>query len=298
MDEKIEKVSKETPKFTEPKVRKDKIWKIIALMTVCAIVFGAVGYYAGQGKDENTNIAEATKTADLSSIIQTATNTATASATKTTDITSNWKTYSNDKYGISFKYPDSVGSPTATEYAKGDVPTPVDKTSVKFDYEKGKEIYLDLTKVSDYADSTASENYNKLASVYDSKSATGAEKLWVPPSNAGIMAASTPKYIESADGKFRGVYYYANVGQDYGVAIEAKAVLTDKTNVVQFAFHGVTNQEMKYNCFFGAQQCSQDKLTEQFEEFKTYVNGLDDSSSETVIKEFTLTFRAMVQSVK
>lgn len=99
MDDKIEKAPEQTPKFTEPKVRQDKIWKAVALIAVCAVVFTAVGYYAGQNNPKEENTAEATKTTDLSSIIQTKTTTSSASAT--VDVTENWKTYANDKYGFS-----------------------------------------------------------------------------------------------------------------------------------------------------------------------------------------------------
>lgn len=71
---------------------------IIYTVIVSAIVFGALGYWLG-GK--NNTATTTTKTA-------TATVTAAASVTATstaTDVTAGWKTYTNDTYGVNFKYP-------------------------------------------------------------------------------------------------------------------------------------------------------------------------------------------------
>jgi len=78
---------------------------IVLLGVLVALVFGISGYYLGlkTGIDKKTS---ATATASA-----TATSTAVASvspkASATADETANWKTYTNDKYGFSFKYPNT-----------------------------------------------------------------------------------------------------------------------------------------------------------------------------------------------
>jgi len=85
----------EKPKFTDSKVRGDKIWKAIALIVVAGAVFGYIGYWYGNGKTTETTdsgnvcpVTSATTTPRPSATATTSartstTSTATTSATTT-----------------------------------------------------------------------------------------------------------------------------------------------------------------------------------------------------------------------
>jgi hypothetical protein len=65
------------------------------------------------------------------------------------------------------------------------------------------------------------------------------EAIYLPPTNAGVIAGTQPTYIENFDGSWRGFYYYASVGQndvefesDTKTANHILAVLTDGDGVI------------------------------------------------------------------
>lgn len=82
-----------------------KIITTVIITVSTAIVFLALGYWAGTLQSEEAETA--TDTTALSSATTTASSVAStsASATASTTSTADWKTYTNSEYGFSFKYP-------------------------------------------------------------------------------------------------------------------------------------------------------------------------------------------------
>ncbi|MFH1855069.1 MAG: hypothetical protein ABH810_01535 [bacterium] len=83
----------------KPKGSKTGMW--ILVLIIVAIVFGSAGYYVGKVRSKSKPETPVAQTATLSSA------TATVTTTATTD-TTGWKTYTNEKYGFSFKYPATL----------------------------------------------------------------------------------------------------------------------------------------------------------------------------------------------
>lgn len=86
-----------------------KVVLTVILLLLTAGLFLAIGFQMGKTTVETTSTATVTATA--TGAIRSATATATTSATNTT---ANWKTYTSDRFGFSFKYPNN--------YVLGDSP--------------------------------------------------------------------------------------------------------------------------------------------------------------------------------
>ncbi|MCX6809145.1 MAG: hypothetical protein NTZ65_00075 [Candidatus Berkelbacteria bacterium] len=181
MAEENEKI--EQPKFTDPKVRPDKIWKAILLIVATVLVFGYIGIWYGREnpKKETETTATVSATAVSSATTSATTAKSATSSTSATPETASWKTYTNDTYGFSFKYPSdwtfqqdgtiiNVNSPenqalknkidSNTMYGEGYSPTIMFRTFVSAsDYvNQGNPSVKSTKTVSEYMSSIATAN--------------------------------------------------------------------------------------------------------------------------------------------
>ncbi|MDP2587429.1 MAG: hypothetical protein Q8P33_01470 [bacterium] len=154
-----------------------------------------------------------------------------------------WETYSDRSYLVDFEYPpewaplevfDDYQSffsdlvSTEVEFAAGAADYRSLSISTLSDLE-----FLDLEPVTDAVAT--------LKSVYASKNAEGIAQAPLPLLvNAGIFYNTDPVYVQSASGSYRGVYYFAQIGNGLpqtGPEIQLPAlvmVLTNGDEVVQF----------------------------------------------------------------
>lgn len=252
-----------------------KVPGLILTIVVIGAVVACAGYYYLKHKTETETNNDQTSEINISSTAL--------------DPTAGWKTYSDSTYGLTFKYPADWTAPTYESVKANDS----GMISVNYDYLdfKGSSTkYLiksvEISKTTDYP-TTLQSKVNALLSVYNNKNLATASKLWLPGGNASIIAASAPTYLETSDGTFRGIYYFANIGQDYSTNLDCLVLITDGTNIIQFHIAMNSDNAVQYQ-----------NSTGQNSEFNTYVQSLDLNSSETIVKEFKDIFKLMAQSLQ
>ena len=106
MDEEKSEIEEEKQVSAEPVAKKSMLGLWVVIVVVLLIIVGTLAYWLGKNAstdDQTTLTPVATGSVDM----LTATAPADDSATTTTDVTADWKTYTNDTYGVSFKYPKS-----------------------------------------------------------------------------------------------------------------------------------------------------------------------------------------------
>lgn len=284
-----------------------KIWVVLITVLVTAGLIGGGGYYYLNKKFSDEKATLNKQISDLNDEIDALKNPASSSSTTdttaTADPTSDWKTYTNAKYGISFKYPKSWVIDDDTYSAQNiDEMIPVNQQNVNFDRgvkligeDTNKKVYVDLTTIADYAGVEGTgEDIAAIKSVYANKSVGTVSKLWLPPSNAGIMAEVPPVYFETADGKYRGIVTFSNIGQDYNASLDCMIILTDNTSIFQLRAHDVSDKGNEY--FEGA---TADNFEIAATNYQNYLKGLTlASTTETVIKDYVDTFKYIALSIK
>jgi len=217
---------------------------------------------------------------------------ATTTDSTTTNETKDWKTYTNDIYGVTFKYPKNWT--TKTESVKsGDGPILVDYDIVSIST-GDKKYYISEVDISKYSDYKKTSDYDyeadveKIKKVYSTKSLVGTEKLMLPPVNATVMASNTPNYIQTSDAKYRGIYYFANIGQDVSTMLDCVIILTDGTsNIIQFHF-AMLSDKLDVDSNRGTIDS----------QFSNYVQSLNTNSNETIVENFNIIYKQMALSVK
>lgn len=295
--------------------KKTSIFLIILLCILVAVLGGSVSYYFltnahdqetqalnDQADQLESNIAKLraeTKITELKST-ETPTTTTITPTIKEVDPTADWKTYTDAHYNISFKYPKTWKTPTAgfNDASSGeDLLIPLSQQWVNFDESAfDKTVSANITNYTDLAsyyskgsESKTATSLDILKTVFKNKSATGAEKLAVFPINAATMAASAPTYIENKDAKWRGVYYFANIGQAYTTNLDCLIVMTDgASKVVQFHFMLPSDKASQY----------QATVEQENSSYVKYVNSLTSSSDETIVQNYKNIYQYIIKSLQ
>lgn len=209
-------------------------------------------------------------------------------------ITDKWPTYQDEKYRLSFHYPLDWLTPTTTEIKKDPaIPTALfNYNSLNF----GSTDKIKLILLSGYETyiGTARENdLNKIKKVYLDKDPKGLGGIWLPPAEAAIFAPSTAYYIETYDKKWRGIYYFASIGQVFNTNLNLIAILTDgigKIFQLQISVDSVRKLE------FEARNISKEETQR---EFFDYVKSLSNTyTDEPLIKSFNETYKYIILNLK
>ncbi|OQA03404.1 MAG: hypothetical protein BWY68_00744 [bacterium ADurb.Bin400] len=219
--------------------------------------------------------------------------TETARSTSADEDAVKWKVYTSQRYGVSFKYPSSWPEATGRYYeGEPNTPSPVSAETVTFGEQwNGKYTirYVALSKYSDYTVDALKNMPSQLKQVYDSQNVGSIVPVIYPPANAATMAATRATYIETEDDRFRGYYYFASMGQDYGPYIDCIVVLTDgKDKIVTFHIAQYSDKKAQY-----------DNGMDGGSPYYDYVKTLTaESKNETAITEFNDIFKPMALSLK
>jgi hypothetical protein len=203
-------------------------------------------------------------------------------------------THSEPGFRIRFSYPVSWGKAKTEKWVKDDISVLVDETYVSF--EGGSAGYdirgVGFSKIASYS-AEYKTGIDLMKRVYAQRSAAGIvadRAVEVPPVNAGWMAVTAPRYIESADGTFRGVYQFASIAQDVSPNVDCVITLYDgKESIVRL--HVARQSDNPQYTFQKIQSESGMKA------FHRYIAGLTESSNETVVREFSGMYREIAKSL-
>lgn len=219
-----------TPQVTEtpqpPATQRNNLSLITGIVVLVALLVGG-GVYLYEKHQQTLGTQNLQAQLDsLTSQLATKTTptpvaTASTAATPvpTADPTTTWKTYSDTTYKVSFKYPTTWSVPTAqllTQTADGPW---WNQGQSEIDFNEYAHVVslssFSTYEAATYTDPTPKANLQILKDIFAARKSTSNTPLWLPPSNAGIIYHGTKHYIESSDGKWRGEYYFAQIGQSY-----------------------------------------------------------------------------------
>lgn len=261
--------------YLEKAPTRSKLPVIFFAIVATAILIG-VGIYA-MNRNQSKPAVQPSITIAPTPAPTSTTTTATETTTKTTpasppapavDPTASWKPYSDTEYGVSFKYPTTwpaFAASTIKENADGPF-WEFNANLLNFgNYDKTVELSTyDSYRKSANSDAALNIEVDRLAKLFTTKNADTAPAFWLPPSNATIAYHTTPIYIENKTGTYRGVYYFAAIGQDtpgqengaYKLN-DFMLVLTDGTSkIFQFQeFSNVKNQDADTAAYEPATSC-------------------------------------------
>ncbi len=199
--------------------------------------------------------------------------------------------YSNPEFRIRFSYPSSWGKAQAEKYPKSDM-LAVDETDVTFEgLKQGYEIRsVVLTRLSSYgADCKAA--IDNIKKVYSQRNVNGVPVILLPPPNAGVAAHTSPRYIENAGGSFRGMYYFASIGQDVASYVDSMIILFNgRDDIVTIHISRLSD-----NPAYSFQKIQNEKT---FQAFKTHIKNLTETSPETTAREFNEIYKEIARSVE
>lgn len=198
--------------------------------------------------------------------------------------TADWKKYSNTDYGISFDYPASWSPLRVDQATEQDLPMAMKYTILSFN--KSLEINIDLSKYGNYKNPSYISDVQRLKEIFTTKKSRETDTLWLPPQPAAIVSHTPVQYIETPNGIFRGVYYFARINQNDDFAISDElhnlvVVLSDGKSTIFQVMVGNSGRSMKPGSAFQTlNQCN-----DIFHRTKCIIDKDFYSSFDTVYKQ-------------
>jgi hypothetical protein len=288
------------------------IWVVLITVLATAVLVGGGTYYFLNQKLEKDKTSLQKQIDDLKEVTVTA-DTADAAIVDTTsapvvDVTADWKNFTDNTHSLSFKYPATWGMKSSQDAKKNEEEMVyVDQSITVLSNGKTEEnsniglTYTYITNISDYDKNIVAHNkdIDELLSVYNNKEVganTAKENIWLPSSNAAIIATSSPEYIESKDGTFRGIVYFANIGQGFSTGLDCVIVMTNGKKIFQLHSSGGSVKSDYYKGIFSGDAVVSEKL---IQEFFTYIKTLTSKNvEETVIKDYNDIYKNIALSLK
>jgi len=107
-----------------------------------------------------------------------------------------------------------------------------------------------------------------------------------------MLAASEAAYVESEDGSFRGMRYFAELAQDEYPCVSCVLVLTDKKVVFEFVSRRYLSERYKGRIRKGA--------IRDFDqgEYSAYLRSIFDNKKEEVVRKYEGEFQAILESLR
>jgi len=213
------------------------------------------------------------------------------------DPTDGWQTYLDSKYELSFKYPADWQEPEVDDIKADQAISLIDYRYVDFK-ESGYRIRsVDLSFYKEYQDTNQEEDLEKLKEVYQSQSAAGADEIWLPHGNAAFGASTKPEYLETEDGQYRGIYYFANIGQAYTTDLDCLVIMTDgASKIFQLHIAKKSDYSDQYEVEFSG---SSSEYSKAYQKYYDYVETIDSQTSdESLVEEFNSIYKYIALSLE
>ncbi|MFO0702774.1 MAG: hypothetical protein U0514_02805 [Candidatus Andersenbacteria bacterium] len=247
-------------------------WLLLVVgLVVGAAAGGAIVYFVTRPAAV-APVASQTTNAATNATNTVANNAPTSSTTPstTTQVPKDWELYDASRHDLTFQYPPEWGTPDVQITTGQDDSIfgfPAESGMFKPMAEGGYRGFTIATKkaLQALAEPDLTERIATLDAVYKSKSADGIDPFILPPTNAGLVAATTPQYIQSDNGAFRGVYFYAFLTQNDTQSSSTKLLpelyvqVTNGTDILQFVdmvgnTFDTSSQQYGYDATFGPTQ--------------------------------------------
>ena len=210
-------------------------------------------------------------------------------------ITDKWPIYEDDKFRLSFRYPLDWLTPAVTEVRKDPaLPTSLfNYSSLNFGAASDKIKKVSLSGYETYIGTPRENDLNKIKKVYLDKDPKGLGGLWLPPADAAIFAPSTSYYIETYDKKWRGIYYFASIGQAFNTNLNLIVILTDGIGkIFQLQISDDSFRKME----FEARNLEKEETKN---DFFSYVKSLSNTyTDEPLIKNFNENYKYIILNLK
>lgn len=240
--------------LTTPQTHSNKLIIIsLAGVLVAALAAGGGVYFYQKAKNDEAQKDLQAQINDLKSKVAdsgqvanpTPTPTLAPTVTTTPNPTATWKIYASSTYNVSFKYPENLAAPRNSIETTETAPIGLAKAEIIsfLDDKLSPSLMVSSSRVwvEDYA-----PLLKTLQQTYEKRSVTSnLAKDYPYIVNAANVASTTPQYIESSDGIYRGVYWYGYYGQDFDSSVKSlplnnlNFVVTDNKNTVIQMHKGV-----------------------------------------------------------
>lgn len=199
-----------------------------------------------------------------------------------------------ERYGIEFSIPGDYRIETEEWLAARNDGAEFSDLIDHYWYSFAGSGYATVSELDRYADAKY-----VLSAIYARRAVVAGDFVYLPTLyrdggyNCAVIAASEPRYVESEDGSFRGLRYFAEIAQDDYPCVTCVIVMTDGKAVFEYASKRFVSA--KY-----ASKIDKNRMVIGFDqgEFSAYLRHIDQNIDEEAVKRYAADFSGIVKSVK